>query len=91
MATVTLKVVPRAARPGLTLDANGELKVRLAAPPVDGAANTELIVLLADALGVAKRAVAIVGGAQSRTKRVTVEGMTSEQAAARLVAAARRE
>jgi uncharacterized protein (TIGR00251 family) len=50
--------------------------VRLHAAPVDGAANAELIEVLADALGVPKRAVSIVAGERARQKRVRVEGVT---------------
>jgi uncharacterized protein (TIGR00251 family) len=50
--------------------------VRLHAAPVDGAANAELIEVLADALGVPKRAVSIVAGERARQKRVRVEGLT---------------
>jgi uncharacterized protein (TIGR00251 family) len=54
------------------------LLVRLNAAPVDGAANAELIDVLADALGVPKRTVSIVGGERSRQKRVRVEGLTQQ-------------
>jgi uncharacterized protein (TIGR00251 family) len=53
--------------------------VRLNAPPVDGAANTELIAVLADVLGVPKRAVTIVSGAKNRTKTIRVDGLTAAQ------------
>ena len=51
------------------------LKVRLAAPPVDGAANEALSLLLAEALGVSRRDVRIVSGASSRNKLVQVDGI----------------
>ena len=54
------------------------LKVRLAAPPVDGAANDALVALLADELAVARRAVRIVAGASSRSKTVEVDGIDSD-------------
>jgi uncharacterized protein (TIGR00251 family) len=50
--------------------------VRLNAAPVDGAANAELIEVLADAYGVPKRAVEIVAGERSRQKRVRITGAT---------------
>ena len=62
------------------------LKVRLAAPPVDGAANDALVALLADELDVARRAVRIVSGEASRSKTVEVDGIEPglvEQLAAR--------
>jgi uncharacterized protein (TIGR00251 family) len=58
--------------------------VRLAAPPVDGAANTALIGFLADQLGVPARAVRIVAGETSREKRVTVDGVRAADVRARL-------
>ena len=54
------------------------LLVRLHAAPVDGAANAELIQVLAEALDVPKRAVSIASGERSRQKRVRVEGVTRE-------------
>ena len=53
--------------------------VRLAAPPVEGAANDALIEFLADRLHVARRAVRIVSGERGRQKRVAVSGVTAER------------
>lgn len=53
--------------------------VRLNAPPVDGAANSELLEVLAGALGIPKRAVTIVTGEKSRTKKLRVDGLTAVQ------------
>jgi uncharacterized protein (TIGR00251 family) len=71
-------VVPRASRSEIAGEHNGALRVRLAAPPVDGAANRELIALLAKTLRVPRSAVAIDSGHNSRTKRVTVSQSGSE-------------
>jgi len=51
------------------------MKVRLAAPPVDGAANEALVELIARSLDVPRRAVRIASGASSRAKTVEVEGV----------------
>ena len=51
------------------------LKIRLAAPPVDGKANAALIAFLADRLGVARAAIDILSGDTSRAKRVRVDGV----------------
>ena len=59
----------------------GALKVRVAAPPVDDAANRALVEFLAQCLGVAKRSVRIVAGETSRRKMIEVEGVTPEQVA----------
>jgi uncharacterized protein (TIGR00251 family) len=51
------------------------LKIRLAAPPVDGKANTCLMAFLADQLGVAKSAISLMSGDTSRAKRVRINGV----------------
>jgi len=78
---IDVRVLPRAARAGIAGTRGDALLVRLNAPPVEGAANAELIQLLSRRLGVPKRAVTIIGGHRSRQKRVAVTGLTREQAA----------
>jgi uncharacterized protein len=75
---VSVHVQPRATRSEIVGLHGAALKVRLQAPPVDGAANEALVVLLADRLGVARRAVKVVAGASSRAKMVEVEGTTED-------------
>ena len=53
------------------------LKIRLAAPPVEGKANACLIAFLADRLGVTKSAISLVSGGTSRAKRVRINGVDS--------------
>jgi uncharacterized protein len=62
---------------------DGVLRARVAAPPIEGAANQALLRLLADELGVARRAVRLVAGAAGRQKLVVVEGMTPDDVLAR--------
>jgi len=81
---ITVRVIPRAGRSELAGTRDGSLLVRLHAPPVEGAANVELIALLADILGVPRRDVTITSGATSRRKRVKVVGITADRAASRL-------
>ena len=73
---IDVRVVPRAAKSGVAGARDGAMLVRLNAPPVEGAANQELIDVLAGALGVPRRSVSIVSGARSRQKRVQVLGVT---------------
>ena len=75
---IDVKVIPRSARQGLAGTRDGTLLVRLNAPPVEGAANAELIEILSAALRVPKRDLSIVAGARSRLKRVRVDGVTEE-------------
>jgi uncharacterized protein (TIGR00251 family) len=81
---ITVRVVPRAAASGLAGTRGDALLVRLQAPPVDGAANVELVAVIAEALGVPKRAVSIVAGDRSREKQVSVRGIEMSVAAQRL-------
>lgn len=74
-------VQPRASRTELAGLHAGALKVRVAAPPVDAAANRALIEFLAERLGVSRRSVRIVAGAKSRTKLLEADGVTPEQIA----------
>lgn len=70
-----VRVQPRASRTEVAGTHQGALKVRLQAPPVEGAANEALVDFLADSLGVPRRMVEIVSGASSRTKVVEVAGI----------------
>ena len=80
---IDVRVIPRAAKAGLAGTRDGALLVRLNAPPVEGAANDELIAVLAKVLGVPRRAVTIVAGERSRSKRVAVAGITPATVEAR--------
>lgn len=79
MGRVEIRVVPRASRDELAgFDDAGRLRVRLTAPPVEGAANRALIKLLAKSLGVSKSAVTIVKGETSRNKLVEIDGLSED-------------
>ncbi|HMJ58547.1 MAG TPA: DUF167 domain-containing protein [Gemmatimonadales bacterium] len=79
-ATLLLHVVPRARVTALAGRHGDALKIRLAAPPVDGAANDELIRFLAERLAVPRSAVTIAAGHTSRRKTVTVTGIETAAA-----------
>ena len=74
---IDVRVAPRASRSGLAGARDGALLVRLHAPPVEGAANAELVNLLAALLRVPRRAVTIVAGGRNRLKRVRIEGVSA--------------
>jgi uncharacterized protein (TIGR00251 family) len=83
---ISVYVQPRASKTMVAGMHDGCVKVRLAAPPVDGAANAALIEFVADALKVAKSRVRIVSGQTSRRKVVEVDGVSAEQLSAALSA-----
>ena len=72
-----VRVIPRASRSSVEGIYGGALKVKIAAPPVDGAANEELVDVLARTFDVAKSRVRVVKGASSRTKSVEIAGVRS--------------
>jgi uncharacterized protein len=74
---INVRVIPRSSKNSITWE-QGILKVRLTAPPVDGAANEALIALLAEQLDVPKRQVTIVRGSTGRQKTVEIAGITEE-------------
>jgi uncharacterized protein len=80
-----IRVIPRAGRTGFGGLRGGALLVRLASAPVDGAANDELIALIAKALRIPKRDITIVSGERARSKRIRIAGIDREQALAKLV------
>ena len=81
MVEFSVRVIPRASKAGIAGMRDGALLVRLNAPPVEGAANSELIEILAKALGVPKRDLSIVSGEHSKLKRVAISGLTERDAA----------
>lgn len=84
--SVTVRVTPRAGKTVIAGVRDDVLLVKLAAAPVDGAANDALVALLADTFEVPRRAIAIVSGDKSRTKRVELAGGSAARMADRLAA-----
>ena len=79
---LTLHIQPGAKKTEITGLHGEALKIRLAAPPVDGKANAALIAFLAKACGVSKSAVELVSGDTCRAKRVRVSGADAAWVAA---------
>lgn len=80
-----VRVVPRASRSAVAGEHDGALRVRVSAPPVEGAANLELTRTLARAFAVPVRAVEIMSGQTAKLKRVRVKGARRAQLEALLV------
>ena len=78
--TIAVAASPRASRTEVAGVADGRLRIRIAAPPVEGAANDELVRFLAKSLGVPRSAVAVTAGAAGRRKTVLVRGIAAAAA-----------
>jgi uncharacterized protein YggU (UPF0235/DUF167 family) len=83
---LAVRLTPRGGRDavdGWALDADGRpyLKVRVASPPVDGAANAALLAFLAKILKVPRSAVRLAAGDTARLKRLELDGVTAEDLA----------
>ena len=89
-AILTVHIQPRASTTEYVGIHGDAIKIRVAAPPVDGAANDELIRFLARQLSIPTSSVRIRSGASGRHKRVLVKGVAAELVLARLNLASRR-
>jgi len=78
-ATLSVRIQPRASKNSITRMADGSFKIRLTAPPVDGAANEALVALLSEALSVSRSAIEIVSGHAARDKRISLAGMSLDE------------
>jgi uncharacterized protein (TIGR00251 family) len=76
---VRVRVTPRARRTVVGGAHGGALKIAVTAPPVEGEANAAVIDALADALGVPRRAIAVVRGATSREKTLRIAGVHADR------------
>lgn len=72
----SVRAMPNAPKSEIVGEFGGALKIKINAPPTDGAANAELIKFLAKQFGVPKSAVEITGGQTSRQKQVRISGAT---------------
>jgi uncharacterized protein (TIGR00251 family) len=80
-----LRIVPNAKRSEVVGSHGEAIKVKIAAPALEGKANQELIEFLADKLGVPRRNVTLASGEKSRDKVVAIEGLEEAVARGRLV------
>lgn len=81
---IEIHAKPRASKSAIRGVKDGALEVALAAPPVDGAANAELVRFLADELGIPKRDVRLLRGEGARTKLVEIVGVDAASLRQRL-------
>lgn len=83
-AAFPVRVVPRASKNEISGRHGEAVKIRLTAPPVEGAANQALTDFLADVLGIRKSQIEILTGHASRDKIVCVVGLTPQEVEERL-------
>lgn len=81
---VSIRVQPRASADEIAGAHGDALRIRLTAPPVEGAANDALVDFLASVLGIARRDVTIIAGSTSRSKIVELAGITEDRVRALL-------
>ena len=72
-----VRVIPKSSKSEIIGEHDGALKIKLKSPPVDGAANVELIEILAKHFSVPKSAVEILKGQTSKTKQIKITGATT--------------
>ncbi|MBO0719991.1 MAG: YggU family protein [Blastocatellia bacterium] len=75
----SVRVQPRASRSCVAGEVEGTLRIRLAAAPVDGEANEELLNFLAKLLDIPRRQLEIVSGQRSKNKVLRISGITGER------------
>ncbi|MEK7833575.1 MAG: DUF167 domain-containing protein [Acidobacteriota bacterium] len=75
-----IRVQPRASRSDIAGELEGALKIRLAAPPVDGEANEELVRFLSKLFGVTRAQIVIRSGQTSRNKLIVIDGVSVDEA-----------
>jgi len=80
--TFTVRVIPRSSKTEIVGEHDGVLKVKLRSPPVDGAANDELVRFLSKSLGVSRANVEIDSGQAARVKRIRVHKFTAAEVTA---------
>jgi len=81
---LTVRVVARAKKSSFAGWYNEAIKVRLAAPPVEGKANQALVAFLAKTFGLRKQQIELLSGDRSRHKRILIRSLTPEEVASRL-------
>jgi uncharacterized protein len=76
-AVLSLRIIPRAHKNAIQGEHGDALKIRLCAPPVEGAANTALIEFLSDIFALPRARIQLLAGATSRNKRVLLSGLSA--------------
>ena len=77
--TFDVRVIPRSSKSEIVGEIDGVIKIKLKAPPVDGAANEELVRLISRELDISRSSIDIVAGHTSKHKRVRITGRSADE------------
>jgi uncharacterized protein (TIGR00251 family) len=77
--TFDVRVIPRSSKSEIVGEIDGVIKIKLKAPPVDGAANEELVRLISKELEISRSSIDIVAGHASKQKRVRIKGRSADE------------
>ena len=83
---IVVRAVPRSSKISITQESSNQFKIRLTSPPVDGAANAQVIELLSERLSLPARKVHLISGETGRLKRVKIDDLSLDDIVARLTA-----
>jgi len=86
VGTLKLRIVPNAKRDAVVGEYGDAVKLKVAAPALEGKANAAVLEFIAEKLGIHLRAVSLVAGEKSRDKIVAIESLASDEARRRLLA-----
>jgi uncharacterized protein (TIGR00251 family) len=81
---IVVRAVPRSAKISITQEGSNQFKIKLTVPPLDGAANAQLIELLSERLSLPPRKVHLVSGETGRLKRLKIEDLSLDEIVQRL-------
>jgi uncharacterized protein (TIGR00251 family) len=84
-ARISVRVTPRGGRDTIVGWRDGALAIRIAAAPVEGAANASMLKMIARRLGVPPSSVTLVSGARSRIKTIEIAGLSEEDVRSRML------
>ncbi len=84
---IVIRAVPRSSKISISQEGPAEFKVRITSPPVDGAANAQLLKILSDKLSLPVRSIQLISGETGRLKRLKIEGLDLQQITERLAKA----
>jgi uncharacterized protein (TIGR00251 family) len=84
LTVIVVRAVPRSSKISITQESSNQFKIRLTSPPIEGAANAQLIDVLSERLSLPARKVHLISGETTRLKRLQIEDLSLDQIVQRL-------